>query len=574
MTEVIDLQLSYRLYSMVRTISGVIDAGVELVTNADDAYKKKEVPAHPCNIWITVNYQDHSFMVTDNAIGMEGEELVKKMSVVGDYTSTDGVRGYFSRGAKDLISIGNVVYVAIKDGLISKVELTFGAKVIVHRKNEVVTEEERSTYGIPENGVCAKLNLVSSISIPNVASMGDLSSYYSMRRIFTDENVVVNIEVIDSVGRPVISKRVVYDVPAKKPDSPPLIDTTFNLDGWPEECVCHFELWELEEPQELNNSNYRKCGVLVETNNAIHANESFYSDIESIPTFRKVAGRIVCNYLDELMYQFEHSETVNENNLFPVVNPDRSGLNKRHPFVKDLYRQAYRMLKYVLTNEFRKVIKSNELLFDITDILSNIDTHDVNEFLYIPNSITHPYKLTEAKNDERTINYLTKHTSNIVAENDEATYNFDNTDFTADSTETGDMVPLSSKLQINIINDDYFDQMYRHFKLGTVLVVEINYRDPILTQHLEEVLGDEDPTYQIINRCGFVDIVTIVVAECLAEEIMFNNLANMTENELKLMSDSDKAIKRKQIAFSLHPSILQLFTHNEVLENVVSNEVE
>ena len=67
--------------------------------------------------------------VTDRAIGLTSEDAEKCFLTVGNYTSHETSRGFFSRGAKDVSNIGHVTFETIKDGLYSKVEIKLSHKL-------------------------------------------------------------------------------------------------------------------------------------------------------------------------------------------------------------------------------------------------------------------------------------------------------------------------------------------------------------------------------------------------------------------------------------------------------------
>ena len=56
----------------------------------------------PYKINITTNFERknkiNKIIVLDQAIGMSGDDMIKKLLQVGDYTSSFNSRGFFSRG--------------------------------------------------------------------------------------------------------------------------------------------------------------------------------------------------------------------------------------------------------------------------------------------------------------------------------------------------------------------------------------------------------------------------------------------------------------------------------------------
>jgi hypothetical protein len=575
------LVLSSRLHTMIRSISGVLDAGVELVTNSHDAYQKdvragNRLADEPCLMLIDIDYQNHLFTVTDNAIGMSAEEMERKLSVVGSYTSEEGVRGYFSRGAKDLISIGNVYFTAIKDGKLSELELTIQSTVITYRQDVPVTSSERALLKIPGNGLRVELRLLKNVSIPPLERVVKVKSFFNLRDIFGDPTNNVHMTVHDKEGKVVHDERLLYHYPAVKDRK--LIDTVFELPGWGEDAVAHFELFELEEALPAEQiSNQRQYGVLVCTDTTIHSNEGFYSDILGNPYFKRVRGRVTCNFIDKLMYQFEH-EPINEKNMFPCVKSDRSGLNRRHQFVKDLYRTCYYMLRHVLQNEFKRKMQADDMLLDITDILNAVDFPVNNDkFVYDPDNIC-PYSAKNKELNKKEKKYLAKNSSNVKTQSPDAVYDFQNLKDRSDVEERkGHWKQLGTNMQILINSEESFTTPSRYYFLERVLVVEVNADDALVSKcvSLDETKTAVEGTkmYRIEDEVLFLYSVCRLVATALAACVNQARMNQYTDNEIKNFTPEDIQVMRDELEYMMLPGVFELLSSSEVVRAVVVNDV-
>ena len=104
------------------SIKDVFDAIIELVTNADDRYEILEadgtdIKGGRIDIEIVRKKKQRQLQIRDRADGMTAEDMVKKLSVVGERVSGQEtgkkVRGNFSRGAKDVAALGHVTFQSI-----------------------------------------------------------------------------------------------------------------------------------------------------------------------------------------------------------------------------------------------------------------------------------------------------------------------------------------------------------------------------------------------------------------------------------------------------------------------------
>lgn len=585
MAEVRDLQISKRLWNLSRTVVGILDASVEIITNANDAYEKWERMVGQKlerYIKVEVDYQNHSLVVVDHALGMTGEELVRKMGTVGAYTSEEGIRGYMSRGAKDIISVGNITYTAIKSGRLSQVQLTTRQQFITSVVDRPVVADERDMYHIPKNGVHVKVDLLKHIKIPALERMSQISKYYSMRDIFSDPNTNVHVVVRDHLGTEVRNKRMIYEFPPVK--AQPLIDTAFVVDGWGEESLTYLQVFELDEPEKVSSiSQYRDYGILVATPVAIHANEHFSSAVESHPKFCAIRGRLVCPYLDTLMKNLE-SEVLDERNISPIIAADRSGLNSNHPFRIDLYRQVSRMLMYVLNKELSKRLDPQNLI-DLSDLLESLNVDGLSDFSddidqeVIEKQIANVAKFLKKKEDlvrqEKDAKYIFADLEQNDqpppppdGEDDDGT-NGDNV--LADDTESGNGSRGSCQLKILIVDGERFDRSYVYYFVGQVLVVELSTRDVFIQESVEHA-GDN--MYRIVNDTMFFQACVTYVAQAIGAILLKRSLDKMSANERSTMSRADVESLEANTYFNVLPKLHALLTKSDVFKKLVQNDIE
>ena len=189
------LNIGTRAYKYIRmgAIKSVNDALIELITNAHDAYNKDSSLPKPNKICIMCNYENKKLLkeisVIDNAIGLNGDNMVKNFLTVGNYTSSDNSRGFFSRGAKDVSNIGNVTFESIKDNKYTKVEINTEGMGRIVLKNIDATEDLRKSTKISKNGLKVNIKLLPPFKKITPSQLKkQLSDHYALRDIISDKN--------------------------------------------------------------------------------------------------------------------------------------------------------------------------------------------------------------------------------------------------------------------------------------------------------------------------------------------------------------------------------------------------
>jgi len=108
------IKINERAYKFIRgsAINSIIDIFVELITNSDDAYDKGNIKEKIIDIELNYN---GILTIRDQAIGLYGGEMEKCFLQIGNFTSVENNRGFFSRGAKDICALGNIKFESIKN---------------------------------------------------------------------------------------------------------------------------------------------------------------------------------------------------------------------------------------------------------------------------------------------------------------------------------------------------------------------------------------------------------------------------------------------------------------------------
>ena len=113
------IKINERAYKFIRgsAINSIIDIFVELITNCDDAYDKGNIKDKIIDVELDYN---GVLIITDQAIGLYGDEMERCFLQVGNFTSVENNRRFFSRGAKDICALGDIKFESIKNHKINK----------------------------------------------------------------------------------------------------------------------------------------------------------------------------------------------------------------------------------------------------------------------------------------------------------------------------------------------------------------------------------------------------------------------------------------------------------------------
>ena len=531
------LLFTNRLYKYIKAsaIVGIIQAGVELVTNADDAYKKK-VPADEFNlIDIIVDYNKKELIVYDQAIGLTSQEMLKCFGQVGDYTSTMLSRGYFSRGAKDVSAIGNVTFVAIKNGFLSEVKITTNDMFVTIRSDVPVVQDDRDKTHIVDNGLWVKLNVKDSIAFPSFSEVGKISNYYSMRDIFKSQKNKINIQVINEIDIIMYKGPLVYKDPAV---SRVLVDEIYEVDGYPG-VTARFRLELLEEAAEIQDyGSYMTHGILVSSGNAIHEVSTLYNDIRNHPYITHIRGRLECDHINKLMYDYDANPDDNVN-PFPVLDHSRlNGLDRSHPFTKELFRIPHKQLKYILQDLYSDGVINEDFSENLMSLFNNVELFGSNFFKEMTGSI-YDYKTVEKS---KLVGYLTKKSSSIISSTAESKYKFNDPDslFKEDDSNITKKDPV---LSIKFSHKELLTYPYYIYRIDNNIFLEINLNDFLVSKYIKK---DENGVIKMIEKEASGLLLVDIIGEALSREIM------------KEKFDNDQSVMKTSIDLDIESVFAQL----------------
>lgn len=366
------INISQRAYKFIRgyTINNVYEGLVELITNSDDAYNKGKILDK--KIDITCDYENKITKVTDQAIGLNGEDMIKCFLQVGEYTSSSEARGFFSRGAKDISILGNLTFESIKNNKYSKVTLDSFAKGNILSKDENVTKEIRERLKINNNGLQVTIEHNSNIDIDSPDFLVNrFPRYYSLRRIFSDKNTVINLEIKNHSEN--FDK--IHNLKYIFPKGDLVLYLNYTLPSYPDaniNFVLNKSSNNLHE-DEYNNIKFCDYGILICNNLSIHENSILDHQHSHYEEHKKYFGVINTTYLHKLMYDYDNIGPT-KLNPSPIIDPSRmNGINTKHPFFNELVKIPKDRIRFLLEENESNLVEKTFYIQDINSLIDELN---------------------------------------------------------------------------------------------------------------------------------------------------------------------------------------------------------
>lgn len=362
MTEYKNLELDYRMYQYLRSnaITNLYDALVELITNCVDAYRhldKNKV------IDIYFNATNRTLTVIDQAVGLNAEKMENAFLTVGKYLSDDISRGHFSRGAKDISAIADITFTAIKNNKLSQCKiLNNGTGAMIIKDKEI--SNERDIYKIKENGLHVKLDLIKTLSLE--IDWDKLCKHYALRDILANEKIIISLHVDNNI------KILKYNFPDNL-EKIVSVDYQVPYYNVPAKFVVYIDR---NNSLYLDDSYYfSENGFLIKSFNTIYENSNLNNRfIYRHQKFHQLIGYIECDYLNNLLKDYELNGPTEQNPL-PIIDTSRlTGINKSHPFTKHLLRLPQERVLHILS-ELQYESTNMKTKFNLTKLLASL--HDI-----------------------------------------------------------------------------------------------------------------------------------------------------------------------------------------------------
>ena len=368
----LDLTARYFDQNRGKAMRGSIErALVELITNSDDSYR--DLAERNLSVKGTIRVEilrkrknaRSVVVVKDRAAGMTAEEMLTKLTRPGSRTSgfEKGLerRGLYGRGAKDVTEFGTVTFESIKDDIYARCTLNPDTQYKIEKS--AATTEIRNRVGIQRgNGTVVTVEVAPRFDIPHHQTMVErFSRYFSLRDIFSNLNRRVTL--VDLNKRPQKEDHLSY----RCPEGEIQINERVPLSGY-EGAFAHLVIrrhkQKFQEEKHGHNTPYREGGILIKSAAAIHELTLFR--YENDPYAEWFSGELVCPHIDQLVREYDDERDQNPNNPahrqknpIRLLDPERDGLIREHPFTKALFFEAEVRLQKLIEQE-RAAAKEGE----------------------------------------------------------------------------------------------------------------------------------------------------------------------------------------------------------------------
>lgn len=417
MTDYTFININERAYKYIRqfTIKSVDDAIIELITNAIDAYNKTDY----LNRYIYIDVIDgRAIRVTDHALGLDSNGLQTCFLQVGDYTASDGSRGFFSRGAKDISALGNVLFETIKNNKYSECILNTDAYGLITHSDIDSTIEIRNRINIPDpkNGLSVTLDL-----LPNFQSI-EINSFYDVcckLGVLRDININPHnfIYLRQFVNNTIVfDKRVEYIYPA----SELLLDVEYTIPNYPDE-IAKFVVYKSSVPlSQPIKEGMLEFGFLIKDDTSIYEVNTINDRFRWNPYINYLYGYVKSNAIKKYLLDYDVNGA-SVSNPYPIIDPSRlTGVNKMHPLIVNMMSIPNVRIDLILRELNKSVSSKSVTIDDIGDLLDELNKYglDIIEkediiVNFLPN---YDGKLIKAINEDRS-NYITYEKSYLLAGN-------------------------------------------------------------------------------------------------------------------------------------------------------------
>lgn len=467
------LTIDPRAYRFVKeqSMQNIADAFVELITNSIDAYVTTNHKEFVIDVYIEIAQRE--IIVTDQAIGMDSEKMKQAFLQVGRYTAEVTSRGYFSRGAKDITALGDVTIVAIKDNKLSKCFInTLGMGALICGDIDV-SEQDRLDYKIGGNGLYFSCKLKDSVEL-NIDRVDNIANHYALRDILSNNKNVVTIHFLNN-GVEVSKSRVQYNfIDAEK-----IVDMEYNINGY-DGVSAKFTLYKSNTPiqnQYDNNLNdkYMNFGIIISTDKSIVGNGTLYNPIRYHPYISYLYGRIHCDHINNLMMELDlHTDQYDiVKNPFSIIDPGRvGGLNRTHPFTKELYQKPYERILFVLEQMENLDNDGQEINFsDINDIFNNLDI----------DSDLLDFEIVDGKDPQLLEKIVESITNTDVIEDTNLEFSKENIELIYNQHK--EKITIKPKLHIRFLNK-YLKYDYINYKTKDGYRIDVSVPNSLLKNHL------------------------------------------------------------------------------------------
>jgi hypothetical protein len=364
--EVHELPMHSRLakQSADASIRSLVDAAVELITNADDSYRRLEEQGVKVDgkIEVFVSRQKggmcKDFWVKDCAEGMTREKLGKAIVFGGETSGFETgrtVRGLFGRGLKEsIIALGEGEVHTIKNDTFNAAKIWWDekerkAKYALSDEVQKTPQELRSIMGIEVgNGTVIKIRVKNErIRVPECDKLTEqIASHYALRGIASSDKRKVSL-AFQGYERRRNVKRVNINISFEPPEGKVVYEREERLPRYGDSI--RIKILESPVPLESPRLNpFAKAGILIKTEASILDSRLF--SYENEPAAFYLFGEAYCVGMSEKIRQGETG----------IIDFNRGGIEWHHEYCRAIEDTIEKVLEPLVQEKKRELEEGKE----------------------------------------------------------------------------------------------------------------------------------------------------------------------------------------------------------------------
>jgi hypothetical protein len=328
----------------------VLKVLTELITNADDSYRRLAVSIGSGAITINFDRRKRAFSVIDLAEGLSEADMEDAFVTYGKDSGDRGrgarTRSLFGKGLRDVLFTQEAgVVESIKDGVASVSKFRWRDRAgnerptVEIRPGPRVTPELRAAWGIPGNGTRVQFKLAEGVPVPQYERLGrDLENFYMLRRITSRDDRLVVLRTRTQAGWE--ERRLRHTPPA--PSATTFLGDRswkFEYEGYEIEAAVDLRAFESSMVQGEQSQEDREGGLLVvdEDDDVL---DLTLMGFDEEPAASRLFGELRLAGVGRLIRERLSAPAPEE-----ILTETRDGFDRRNPFFRALRAQVDPWLK-------------------------------------------------------------------------------------------------------------------------------------------------------------------------------------------------------------------------------------
>jgi hypothetical protein len=365
--------------------------------------------------------------VSDDATGVEPDNMRQCFLSAGNKTASDTSRGFFSTGAKNITIFGDVHYTSVTNSKLSKVyldDMSYGHIVTYDSLDSLdttkvpevigvdITQTQRNVLNVQNNGLNSVLIYTNQTEIEKYNTLekidtmlNSLGKIATLRDIFSDPTYSVyrdihsyapHVDILNTgtyVSKVIHTDHLQYDpltnsdnyggkyykrVTYQYPQGNLILDTTFNVPNYPH-YQARFVIKKASIPiEQPDRENQMEFGFLIKDSKAIHEVNTLGENdrYRWNPNINYLYGYVECEGFNEELNRYDREETKEL-----IIDPNRvGGINYSHPLYVSILSVCLPRLELAIRNVQSDTSFKSININELDAIVQELENMGVNIF--------------------------------------------------------------------------------------------------------------------------------------------------------------------------------------------------